>query len=70
MELWVAAGIDGDLKKGTEQIVEEDTEVLKNVVVFVDITVKEDCQCNNTVLGGTNTALLCFLLNNEVPLCN
>lgn len=41
MELRVAAGVDGGLEQGTEQVVEEDTEVLENVVTLVDVTVKE-----------------------------
>ncbi len=41
MEFWVAAGVDGDLKQGTEQVVKEDTEVLNNIVALVNITEKE-----------------------------
>ena len=46
MKLWMAAGVDGNLKQGTEKVVQKHTEVLKNVVVFIDITVKEEDSVN------------------------
>lgn len=53
MELWVAAGVDGSFKQGTEKVVKEDTEVLNNVVVLVDITKRKK--------GSNYSSKLCAL---------